>query len=254
MNTEQKITDLIARLAPWLAPGPSAYFVARAALHHLSLPLPIAALIATIIETLGLATIATLLRLYDWNQSSLTAHGNLRRGRTLAPPGLLWLAIAMASIYVLVTITLTILLEVQPALALYAPALFPLLAIVGAVNLAIRSNQTRREIGHTAARPNEQPARPIERPTARPTPAQASPETASPATNLDALNAQKRLTRAQKMDHLVQLLDENPGRGVTELARLLNTKSRTTIYTYLNELETAGRIARNGDGIEVLNG
>ncbi len=153
-NLEQKAVEFVARLAPWLAPGPSAYFVARAAMAHLDVPLPVAILIAGVIETLGISTVATALNLYDWNQSSLTAAGNLKRGRTLAPQGLIWISIATGAIYLVVTIGLTVVLEVKPSWSTNAPAIFPVLAVVGAVNLAIRSNQARREMTGQFGRSN----------------------------------------------------------------------------------------------------
>jgi len=68
MNTiEKNAIKIVAKIAPWLAPFPSAYFVARSAIVHLNLPLPVAMVVAAIIETLGLATVHTALWAYDWN-------------------------------------------------------------------------------------------------------------------------------------------------------------------------------------------
>lgn len=259
--TEHHAVEFVARLAPWLAPGPSAYFVARAARKHLEVPDEVAAIMAAVIETLGIATVATALRLYDWNQSSLTAKGNLRKGRTLAPAKLIWLSVGMGTVYLVVTICLTVLLEVHPDWATYAPAIFPVLAVVGAVNLAIRSNQARRELdatersgGHTTVKRTGHRQRSNARSEMHTADVHADVQPVRVATGqmdgemngLDAVNAQKRLTRAQRLDRLVQLLEEDPDRGPTELAQLLNVKSRTTVYNYLNELEEAGRISRNG--------
>lgn len=53
---------------------------------------------------------------------------------------------------------------------------------------------------------------------------------------------------------MLDLLAEDPGQGATVLARRLGVKSRTTVYTYLDELEAAGRIRRNDRGAyEVIN-
>ena len=80
-NLEKNAVRVVAKLAPWLAPLPSAYFVARSAMIHLALPLPVAIVVAAIIETLGLATVHTALWAYDWN-----AHK--RKTDPTAPTGL----------------------------------------------------------------------------------------------------------------------------------------------------------------------
>jgi hypothetical protein len=54
--------------------------------------------------------------------------------------------------YFVVTIGLTVMLDVFPQLARYAPAVFPLLAAVGAVNIAIKNGQLRREFAKRRAK------------------------------------------------------------------------------------------------------
>jgi uncharacterized membrane protein len=113
-NLEKNAIKAVGKLSPWLAPFPSAYFVARSAIVHLALPLPVAVVVAAIIETLGLATVHTALWAYDWN-----AHK--RKTDPRAPVGL---ATALGLVYVVATLGLVVFLEVWPALAVYAPALF----------------------------------------------------------------------------------------------------------------------------------
>lgn len=133
---EKNAVRLVAKLAPWLAPVPSAFFVARSGMKHLDLPLTVAVIVAAIIETLGLATVHTALWAHDWNL-------NKRKIDPGAPVGL---SIALGGVYILATWSLVVLLEVWPWLATYAPAVFPVLAVVGAVNLAMISRQERREV------------------------------------------------------------------------------------------------------------
>lgn len=52
-------------------------------------------------------------------------------------------------------------------------------------------------------------------------------------------------TKAAALDTILATLTANPDTAVTELARLVG-KSRQTVYGYLSELETAGRLRRNG--------
>ena len=61
------------------------------------------------------------------------------------PSAPLGLCIALGGVYVVATLGLVVFLEVWPLLATYAPALFPALAVVGALNLAMISRQEQRE-------------------------------------------------------------------------------------------------------------
>ena len=133
--TERNAVKFVAKLSPWLAPMPSAYFVARSSITHLALPWPVAVIVAAIIETLGLATVHTALWLSDWNHTK----------RKVDPSAPTVIALALGAVYLVTTLGLIVALEVWPDLATYAPALFPLLAIVGTVNLALIANQERRE-------------------------------------------------------------------------------------------------------------
>ena len=132
---ERGAVRTVAKLSPWLAPLPSAYFVARSAMAHLDTPLTVAVIMAAIIETLGLATVHTALWLYEWNAAK----------RKTDPASPLWLAIALGAVYIVATWGLVVALEVWPALATFAPAIFPALAVVGSLNLAIVARQESKE-------------------------------------------------------------------------------------------------------------
>jgi hypothetical protein len=47
---EKHLVKAVAKLAPWLAPFPSTYFVGRSAMAHLALPWWVAVVVAAIIE------------------------------------------------------------------------------------------------------------------------------------------------------------------------------------------------------------
>ena len=132
--SERNIVKLVAKLSPWLAPLPSGFFVARASMKHIDLPLPVAIAVGAIIELLGIASIHTWLWLSDWNT-------NKRRSDPDAPTDY---AAFLGVIYIVTTIGLTVVLEVRPNLSTFAPALFPMLAIVGALNLALIAQQEQR--------------------------------------------------------------------------------------------------------------
>ena len=86
------------------------------------------------------------------------------------------------------------------------------------------------------------------------------PELASQASNTEELNTfpapveqaravkveQDSQAKAKALDTILVALNTNPDTPITELARLVG-KSRTTVYSYLDELEASGRIHRNGN-------
>ena len=233
-NLEKNAIRVVAKLSPWLAPLPSAYFVGRSAMVHLALPLFVAIIVAAIIETLGLATVHTALWAYDWNTHK-------RKTDPRAPVGL---AVVLGGVYVVATLGLVVFLEVWPFLATYAPAIFPALAVVGAVNLALIAQQEQRE---SVVRAEKQ-----ERQAKRKARAASPSNTAILDANLDMLQAARRAKRRTRMDALLAFYRDHPGAGPTEAAQAVNL-SRQTVYTYLAELEADGRVNRNnGSGVEVV--
>lgn len=126
----------VATLTPWLAPFPSAYFVARASMVHLAAPLLVAIVIAAAIECLGVATVHTALDAMDWND---------RRHKTNDTRAPLWPLLVVGGVYLVATVGLVVVLEIIPNLDTFALALFPFLAIVGAVNLGYIAQQRKRE-------------------------------------------------------------------------------------------------------------
>ena len=57
--------------------------------------------------------------------------------------------------------------------------------------------------------------------------------------------------KTARLDAMLAFYQRNPDAGPSEVSKVLGV-SRTTVYTYLAELETAGRIRRNGPGVQVL--
>jgi len=201
---DHELIKIVSKTSPWLAPIPSAYFVARSGIAHLALPLSVAITVAVIIEFLGLATVHTALWAYDWN-----AHK-----RKTDPSAPLGLAIALAGVYIVATWGLVVVLEVWPELSTYAPAIFPALAVVGALNLALISRQEMREDTVKQEKAERKEARQSVKQAPR---------------HLDP-----------KLDALLTFYQEHPGAGVTEAARALGV-SRQTVYTYRAKLEADGR-------------
>jgi len=155
---EDSAIDVIGVFGPWLGPLPSAYLVGAAAIKYLGWPPVIALVAAVAVESIGVLSVVLALRLYEWNET---------KNKT-DPTAPLWLAVSLVAFYFVVTIGLTVMLDVIPELARYAPAVFPLLAAVGAVNIAIKNGQRRREAEKLAKKSERysqrnQPAKPANR-------------------------------------------------------------------------------------------
>jgi hypothetical protein len=243
---EKNLVKLVAKVAPWLAPFPSAYFVARSGMVHLALPLPVAVIVAAIIETSGLSTVHSALWLADWNASK----------RKTDPQAPVVVAIALGAVYLVATLGLVVFLEVWPGLATYAPALFPALAVVGGVNLALISQQERRESAVKAEKAERQALRRARRQADR-QPTSATTSNLTPkAAGFDDPTAKARQAQSSnrhaRLDALLTYYLDNPSAGPTEASRAIGV-SRQTIYNYLEELQAAGRVARNDGIVEVLD-
>lgn len=144
---EDTAVDVISVFGPWLGPVPSAYLVGVAAMKYLDWPFLIALIAAIAVESIGVVSVVSALRLYEWNETK-------RKSDPSAPFGL---AVLLVVVYFVVTIGLTVLLDVIPELARFAPAVFPLLAAVGAVNIAVKNGQRRRETMVVELKQNAKP-------------------------------------------------------------------------------------------------
>ncbi len=202
---------------------------------------------AAIIESLGLTTVSTSLLLWEYNAGK----------RKTDPDAPFLLAASLVVVYLVSTIGLTVLIDIFPDLARYAPALFPILALVGAVNLALRSGHRRRLVGIAQERADRKAERQTNRPTAGGLTdllaSNAASTTVNPDSSLVKARQARTIIQGNRMNTLFTLYRDNPTIGVTDAARTLNM-SRQTVYSYLDRLENDGRIRRNGHGVEILGG
>jgi predicted transcriptional regulator len=161
---------------------------------------------------------------------------------------------------VVATLGLVVLLEVWPVLATYAPAIFPALAVVGALNLAMISQQERRETTVEAEKVQRREQRRASRNRNRSVQEsiQRSASRAAQSVHrdaqdsvLDVVNRTRRQRKAAILDAMVDIYLDSPRIGATELSRRLSI-GRSTVYNYLSELEVNGRIARKDGTVKVL--
>jgi hypothetical protein len=67
----------------------------------------------------------------------------------------------------------------------------------------------------------------------------------------DRMNLSKAEKKSHLLERMLDIYTDNPQTGVSTVARHLQV-SRQTVYNYLAELEQAGRLRRNGQGVEVV--
>ena len=260
---EAKLTDAIAGLVPWLAPIPSAVLVSNATLKHLGWAQPVAVVAGLIIEGLGLTSTSTALTLWDWN-------ARRPKGEPKAP---FWLAGLMVGIYLVSTIGLTVVLDMDVALVHIAPAVFPVFALVGTINIALRSQHKHRltriadserraleaaEKAEAERRADEERKR-LERKAEREArriagvnqSVQQLSNNGSIDVSIDRLQAGRAAKKASIISAMLDAYRLNPHVGDTELGGVVGV-TRQTIYNYRKELEASGRVHSNGNGVEVL--
>lgn len=139
---EVLLVAVIARIAPWLPPLPTAWLVYDRTSRYLGWPDWTAGAAAIAVECLGLLTTVTALELYTYNQEKLKTE----------PRAPLAIPLALVGVYFLVAELLTVGLDLLPRLAAgegisvitLAPAMFPPLSLVGMLLLATRTDQRRR--------------------------------------------------------------------------------------------------------------
>ncbi len=78
------------------------------------------------------------------------------------------------------------------------------------------------------------------------------PLAAEPSTQLEQARQARLDNKRQRLDTLLDIYRQDSDAGASNVAKQLNI-SRSTLYNYLDELEKAGAIRRNGDGVQVLN-
>ena len=99
----------VAKLAPWLAPFPTAWLVFARSQVHLGWPAWVAAIAGLTLELLGVAVLATTLELWAYNRGK----------RKSDPAAVMWVPGALVVLYFVAAELLTVVLDVWPGLALY---------------------------------------------------------------------------------------------------------------------------------------
>jgi hypothetical protein len=131
---ERALVDNLAATTPWLSPVVPAYIALQNMTEILKFHLAVALIGAATVEFLGLATVYTLLALWDYNSTK-----ELKDPKAPLPP-----AVATAAGYILVILVVNVILDSGPLVNKIAKALLSLLSVIGAVTLAVRAQHARR--------------------------------------------------------------------------------------------------------------
>ncbi len=132
---ESMLIDVIAAYTPWLAPlipASIAFDNVQRVLHFAPWQ---AWLYAAVVECLGLATVATTLRLWNWMQDN---QDNRRSAFALA--------VVTALFYLVIVLGVNVLLDDGDWLVKLVKALASTFSVVGALTVAIRSHQAHVEL------------------------------------------------------------------------------------------------------------
>jgi len=143
-----RVLRIIATLTLWLAPLPAAFFVGRSVYWHLifnwhlslgGIGIVAAVITGGMIELVGILSAHTALACWRWNH-----HGNVKKAKSPWERAPFALAVTCFLVYAAVAITLAVVLEALPFLAVYAPALVTAMAATAYVSLGVYEQQRDR--------------------------------------------------------------------------------------------------------------
>ncbi len=280
-DIRKSITDFAAEAGAWLAPLPSAAFASAAASKHMGLGPEMSLISGAVVELLGLATANRAFALWEYNATRTADQ----------PKAPTWIAAGMFGLYLVSTIGLSVLADVDPALVKWLPAILPVMAMAGTVTVALGKQHdlrlkrnaaviAKREVDAREAeqerkrieaerkaeherlrleakadaerketeRKAEREARRLERQQKR----QETSTDGSIDATIDKLQAGRAAKKTSIIDAMLNVYRDNPHVGDTELGGMVGV-TRQTIYNYRTELEAAGRIHKNGNGVEILS-
>jgi len=129
------LVQIVAQVAPWLAPLPTAWLVYDRTQQHLGWPWWVALLAGLTLEALGVAILATTLEQYSYNRGK-------RKSDPKAP---LWIPLLLVGLYFVAAELLTVALDIAPGwVAPLAPAVFPVLSVAAFAVLGVRADHQQR--------------------------------------------------------------------------------------------------------------
>jgi hypothetical protein len=142
------------------------------------------------------------------------------------------LAVLVTLYYLIVVLVVNTMLDNSPDMHKVAKGLLSSISIVGGVTIALRASHSRRINEIRAERERIRAER-------------KGVKNVSAGDSLQLANEAKAIKRAESIERTYAYIVENPDARISDIARSTG-KSRPTIYDYLNELKSEGRIKENG--------
>jgi len=244
----------VVRLATWGSSIPNAVLVARSAAQMFGLSLAWGFVIAASLELIGHALIEHWQSAKDWNSAK-------RAGDPAVNVGL---ALALVIGYFIIDLAMVGALaygnfETSGEWQQFLSLSYPLVGVGVALATDGRARLFRLKQAVQNERAEKAAERAAKRTGARPVVQDVDGETfgnRSISTNLDVLNDANRTRTEQKEAAIVQLLDayaNDPNLSFSEAGRVCG-RSKSWAAGALAELEAAGKVRRNGHGVEILEG
>jgi hypothetical protein len=228
---EAMLVSIIGRAAVWATPLPSAVLVSRSAAKVFELDGLWPWVMAGVIELIGLVTSNLWLTAKEWNRSKNKSDPAANEA----------LAFGLMLSYFVVTGALLLAFELPAVFGIngrvmgLTALLFPVLSAVGIISLNERILQHRRA---------------AEKMSKKNVKSRMLGNTKTNTTNL-TLQAARKAKKEERQASLLAFYNDNPG-ATMEDAGLAVGVARQTVSIYLTELERAGRISRNGEGVKVI--
>lgn len=132
-GAETAFLDLLSVAVPYLVPIIPASLTYKHTIDQMGFNSKVAFTAAFVVEVLGTASVATAIRFYRWNQ----------KYKDIKKKAPLWLAITVYAVYIIITITVNVILEIvsksHTGWVIVAIALFSLLSFPSSVLVSIRT-------------------------------------------------------------------------------------------------------------------
>jgi hypothetical protein len=237
---EAVLVSIVGRVACWLTPLPSAVLVSRAAGRVFALSGWWSTVIAVVLELVGLVTSNLWLTAREWN-------ANKRKSDPAANERL---ALVLVVSYFVTAFLLLLAVELPPVIEMgewtgLTALLFPGLSAVGVIALNERVAHFRR-VAEVKANKRQRSGR-------RSGSVQNDRSEAAKVDALNRANTARKISRQEALDALVEVFERDPGTPYSQAGRAVG-RSKSWVAGAVADLEQAGRLRRNGDGIEVLEG
>jgi hypothetical protein len=242
---EAVLVSIVGRVACWLTPLPSAVLVSRAAGHVFDLDGWWSTVIAAVLELVGLVTSNLWLTAKEWNANKRKSDPSANEQLALG----LVVTYFITAFLLLLAVELPVVIETGTWTGLTA-LLFPCLSAVGVIALNERVAHFRRVAEVDNKKRSRKRSGVVQGNGHRG--ASERSETVN-TTSLNRANAARKVSRQEALDALVAVFEQDPKTSYSQAGRAVG-RSKSWVAGAVVDLEQAGRLRRNGDGIEILEG